>query len=50
MANQQHVAILKQGVQEWNAWRQQNPAVTPDLSKGNLRGANLSGLIYMKLT
>jgi uncharacterized protein YjbI with pentapeptide repeats len=43
MANQQHVAILKQGPQAWNAWRQQNPTVTPDLSKGNLKGANLSG-------
>lgn len=43
MANQQHVAILKQGTRAWNTWRQQNPTVTPDLSKGNLRGANLSG-------
>ena len=42
MANQQHVAILKQGTPAWNTWRQQNPTVTPDLSKGNLRGADLS--------
>lgn len=43
MANLQHVAILKQGTQAWNAWRQQNPTITPDLSKGSLQGANLSG-------
>jgi len=43
MANQQHVAIVKQGVQVWNTWRQQNPTVIPDLSKGNLSRSNLSG-------
>ncbi len=43
MANQQHVAILKQGTQAWNLWRQQNPTVAPDLSKANLSKADLSG-------
>ncbi len=44
MANQQHVAILKQGAQAWNLWRQQNPTVAPDLSRANLSRANLEGV------
>ncbi len=47
MANAEHLAILKQGVDQWNTWRKANPKVTPnlsnaDLSRANLRGANLS--------
>jgi Pentapeptide repeats (8 copies) len=40
MANDQHVAILKQGVGAWNAWRDENPNILPDLS-----GAVLCGLL-----
>ena len=43
MANEEHVALLKQGVDVWNAWRLENPDVSPDLSEANLFGANLSG-------
>jgi hypothetical protein len=25
MANEEHLAILKQGVQDWNRWRKVNP-------------------------
>ena len=42
MANDEHVAILKQGVAAWNAWRDENPDICPDLSEADLRGANLS--------
>jgi len=47
MANPEHIAILKQGVEAWNAWREENPDITPDLERitlygWNLRGANLS--------
>jgi len=47
MANPEHVAILKQGVEAWNAWREENPDITPDLERlaiygWNLRGINLS--------
>jgi hypothetical protein len=43
MANEEHVAQLKQGAASWNAWREENPGVRPDLIKANLSGTNLSG-------
>jgi hypothetical protein len=53
MANDEHVELLKQGVATWNAWRDENPDIRPDLDEANLggadliranvRGANLSG-------
>ena len=48
MANKEHLQTLKQGVNTWNDWRQENPHLTPDISKSylaemNLEGANLSG-------
>jgi hypothetical protein len=57
MANSEHVNLLlryrgMQRVEAWNQWRDENPAITPDLSnaelsqldfmQGNLNGANLS--------
>ena len=41
MANE-HVALLKQGVDAWNAWREQNPNIRPDLSKADLSRADLT--------
>jgi hypothetical protein len=35
MANEGHVALLKQGVAAWNAWRKVSGASLPDLSGGN---------------
>ena len=58
MANDEHVALLKQGVDAWNTWRLKNAGTRPnlseaklieadlrgaDLSSANLIGANLSG-------
>ena len=49
MANDEHVAMLRQGVAAWNKWRDENRNVLhPDLNgailvEANLRGANLSG-------
>ena len=53
MANEEQLAILRQGVEVWNQWRKENPNVEIDLSKTSfkrrilprvdLRGANLSG-------
>jgi uncharacterized protein YjbI with pentapeptide repeats len=43
MANPEHLAKLKEGVEAWNQWRQQNPRVEPDLNEANLIQAALSG-------
>lgn len=43
MANQQHLDILKQGVEVWNEWRRQHPEIQPDLSKAFLKGVSLHG-------
>ena len=42
MANQEHLELLRQGVEAWNAWRAKEPSVRPDLSGADLSGANLS--------
>jgi len=43
MANEEHLQIIRRGVDAWNEWRQKNPNVwSPDLSGANLGGANLS--------
>jgi hypothetical protein len=36
MANEEHLALLKQGVMTWNAWRDKNPRIQPDLSGTDL--------------
>lgn len=41
MANPEHIAILKQGVEVWNQWRKENTQVTPDLFQADLSGAVL---------
>jgi uncharacterized protein YjbI with pentapeptide repeats len=43
MANPEHLKILQQGVDVWNAWRPENPSIRPDLSGANLSGADLTG-------
>ena len=43
MANDEHVALLKKGMAAWNAWRNDNPDIRPDLSSADLRGTNLVG-------
>jgi hypothetical protein len=40
MANDEHVAILKKGVEAWNVWRRGKPDICPDLSGANLHGWN----------
>jgi hypothetical protein len=42
MANEEHLVILKRGVEAWNAWRRACPEVVPDLSGAQLNGANLA--------
>jgi TIR domain/Pentapeptide repeats (8 copies) len=43
MADEEHLAILKQGVEAWNKWRKENPDTKPDLGEANVREADLSG-------
>jgi hypothetical protein len=43
MANDEHVAMLKKGVAAWNAWRDENAKIVPDLRRASLSDANLSG-------
>jgi len=54
MADEKHVAILKQGVDVWNKWREENPEVVPDLSgielnKAELPKANLKKVLFFKI-
>src|SRR6266516_4450759 len=42
MANQEHLDMLKLGVEVWNKWREEHPFIQPDLSRANLSRANLS--------
>ena len=41
MADPEHLAQIKRGVESWNHWRKQHPALLPDLSQLNLSGARL---------
>jgi uncharacterized protein YjbI with pentapeptide repeats len=42
MANEEHLAILRQGTEVWNQWRKDNPDIRPDLSGARLCRAELS--------
>ncbi len=41
MANQDHLDILKQGMEVWNGWRKQSPDIEPDLSDSFFENAKL---------
>jgi hypothetical protein len=41
MANNEHPAVLKQGVEAWNAWRRNHADIRPDLSRIDLNHINL---------
>ena len=43
MANAEHLQILRQGVKIWNAWREKNTVVCPDLGLAHLEGIDLRG-------
>lgn len=49
MANEEHLKILKQGVEVWNRWRRENPGIRPNLvgtklSNIDLHSVNLRGV------
>ncbi|MBZ0320942.1 MAG: pentapeptide repeat-containing protein [Anaerolineae bacterium] len=43
MANEEHLAILRRGVEAWNQWMAENPHVRPDLMGADLTAASLMG-------
>ncbi len=47
MANPEHLAKLKEGVEAWNKWRKDNPKIKRDLTEIDLRKADLG---YASLT
>ena len=40
MANPEHLAILKQGVEQWNKWRAEHQELRPDLGEADLSEAD----------
>ena len=46
MANEQHLKILKQGVNVWNEWRGKNRGMQPDLSDVDLSSTHLRGVNF----
>lgn len=44
MANQEHLAILKQGVKIWNEWRDEYPAIEPDLTECNFQDVDFCNI------
>jgi uncharacterized protein YjbI with pentapeptide repeats len=41
MPIEEHLNIIKQGVDVWNQWREENPETVPDLSQADIRGCQL---------
>jgi uncharacterized protein YjbI with pentapeptide repeats len=46
MANEEHLQILRQGVEVWNKWRVLNPGEIPDLAGAVLKDMNLAGINF----
>lgn len=46
MANEEQLAILRQGVEVWNKWREENPNEKIDLNGADLRRLNLIGVNF----
>ncbi len=45
----EHLRILRQGVEAWNAWRGEDPALDPCLRGGALGGADLRGADFRRV-
>ena len=43
MANPEHLAKLKEGVEAWNKWRKDNPEIKRDLTEADFGYASLTG-------
>jgi uncharacterized protein YjbI with pentapeptide repeats len=42
MANEEHVAILREEVEVWNRWLRENPSIIPNLRDANLVRVDLT--------
>ena len=43
MADKDHLKLLASGAEDWNAWRDENPSLRPDLSVADLTAKKFSG-------
>ena len=52
MAEEKHLEMLREGVEVWNKWREQNPDIEPNLESANFTGAILTDaqLYHVNLT
>jgi hypothetical protein len=51
VANQAHLAKLKEGVELWNRWRDENPTITPDRFTETIKAlAGMSRFIIADVT
>jgi uncharacterized protein YjbI with pentapeptide repeats len=48
MADDQQIKILKEGVQAWNRWREENPETVPDLKAADLSRRSLEGINFKR--
>jgi len=48
LANEEHLRILRQGVDAWNRWRLENTGVVPDLQDAKLRGMDLRSVDFKR--
>jgi len=48
MTNRDYLALIKQGVPAWNAWRAENPELEPNLTGAFLRRTNLAGVNFSR--
>lgn len=48
MADQSHLKKLNEGVTAWNKWREECPAIFPDLRKAPLHGKTLTGIDFRR--
>ncbi|HEY0733793.1 MAG TPA: pentapeptide repeat-containing protein [Herpetosiphonaceae bacterium] len=48
MANEEHLAILRQGVDVWNQWREEHVDIVPNLSRADLSELDLRGVDFTR--
>lgn len=48
MADKNHIAILKSGVQTWNEWRRENPNIKPNLREIDISNQDLRGIDFVE--